>query len=603
MVVPEGWKYVYLRDLGTFSKGRGISKNDAHSGGIPCVRYGELYTIHNDYIKHYYSHISEQVALSSVELKQGDILFAGSGETKEEIGKCAAFVDDLRVYAGGDIILFSPTVNINSVFLGFLFNTPVIANQKANKGQGDAIVHISANALGDIDFVCPPIEEQNAIAEVLSDTDGLITSLEKLIAKKKAIKQGAMQELLTGKKRMPGFSKEWVMETVGNYGEFISGNTFPLAYQGNRQGVYPFYKVSDFNNAGNQIEMGYSNNYISKETADYLKCNIISPKSVIFAKIGAAIFLERKKPAIHYCCIDNNMMAFTPNTKKCDAKFIWYLLQTIKFGDLVTATALPSINGKQIGAIIRPFPVDIKEQTAIASVLSDMDTEIEQLEKKVAKYRLIKQGMMQELLTGRIRLAEVESKSQKAPKGHNEKYDDAIAISAIVNAFYDEHFYLGRKKVQKLLYLLRRKQEADVSGFKKKAAGPYNEQVRYNGGESIAVKEGYITRKSSKMGSTFSKGKSIETALQYAGSIQEDIEWLYQKFKYYNTNKETNNLEVLATVDMAVCEIEKSGKVATLDTVKEVIRSNKEWAPKLEKPFFTDVAIEYAIKESKGLFS
>lgn len=158
-------------------------------------------------------------------------------------------------------------------------------------------------------------------------------------------------------------------------------------------------------------------------------------------------------------------------------------------------------------------------------------------------------------------------------------------------------------KVQKLLYLLRRKQEADVSGFKKKAAGPYNEQVRYNGGESIAVKEGYVVRKSSKMGSTFSKGKSIETALQYAGSMQEDIEWLHQKFKYYNTNKETNNLEVLATVDMAVREIEMAGKAVTLDAVKNVIRSNKEWAPKLKKVFFTDAAIEQAINESKELFA
>ena len=84
---------------------------------------------------------------------------------------------------------------------------------------------------------------------------------------------------------------------------------------------------------------------------------------------------------------------------------------------------------------------------------------------------------MQELLTGRIRLVEVDKKTESASKGHNQHYDDAIAISAIVNAFYDDRFILGRVKVQKLLYLLRRKQDADMSAFKKKAAGPYNKEA------------------------------------------------------------------------------------------------------------------------------
>lgn len=123
---------------------------------------------------------------------------------------------------------------------------------------------------------------------------------------------------------------------------------------------------------------------------------------------------------------------------------------------------------------------------------------------------------MQELLTGRIRLVDTVTQAyaatdaKSAPKGHNPKYDDAIAFSAIVNAFYDERYSLGRVKVQKLLYLLRRKQNADVSEFKKKAAGPYNEKTRYNGGESIAIKEGYVVRESSAKGSKFSRGENID---------------------------------------------------------------------------------------------
>lgn len=158
-------------------------------------------------------------------------------------------------------------------------------------------------------------------------------------------------------------------------------------------------------------------------------------------------------------------------------------------------------------------------------------------------------------------------------------------------------------KVQKLLYLLRRKQGVDVSAFKKKAAGPYNEEARYKGGESIAIKNSYIVVERDKMGSKFRKGSSIDAALKYVGNMQSGIDWLVEKFRFYNTNKETKNLEVLATVDMAVCELEKNGKAINLDIVKDVLRANKEWAPKLQKPYFTDVAIKLAIIESKKLFS
>lgn len=180
--------------------------------------------------------------------------------------------------------------------------------------------------------------------------------------------------------------------------------------------------------------------------------------------------------------IDNRYREYCFKTEKIKAQFKYYC----------AGTKVTGISKTNIAKIALLFPTDTVEQSAIASILLDMDAEMEQLEKKLEKYRLIKQGMMQELLTGRIRLVETEKKPETAPKGHNQYYDDAIAISAIVNAFYDDRFILGRVKVQKLLYLLRRKQDADVSAFKKKAAGPYNEETRYKGGESIAIKSGYI---------------------------------------------------------------------------------------------------------------
>ena len=197
----ESWVVRRLGDVGSFSKGQGIRKDESNSGQIPCIRYGELYTKHNDYIKKCYSYISSDVAKGSKKLKCGDILFAGSGETKAEIGKCAAFIHVYEAYAGGDIVIFSPK-DANSLFLGYLLNTPVIASQKASRGQGDAVVHISSNQLKNIEVYLPSLSEQIRISTILTDLDRDIEALEQKIAKYKCIKTGMMQNLLTGKIRL-----------------------------------------------------------------------------------------------------------------------------------------------------------------------------------------------------------------------------------------------------------------------------------------------------------------------------------------------------------------------------------------------------------------
>ena len=195
------WKVKRLGKLGGFLKGSGVTRDESASGNLACVRYGELYTRHNDCIKSFYSWISPEVAATATPLEQGDILFAGSGETREEIGKCAAFVDDIEAYAGGDIVVLR-SKKADPRFLGYYLNTGPINRQKASKGQGDAVVHISAAALADIQCALPCITEQTAIAAILSDIDAEITALEARLSKARQIKRGMMQELLTGRTRL-----------------------------------------------------------------------------------------------------------------------------------------------------------------------------------------------------------------------------------------------------------------------------------------------------------------------------------------------------------------------------------------------------------------
>ena len=195
------WVRKRLGELGAFSKGRGIKREDVSDTGFPCIRYGELYTRYKDYFLNPVSRIPPAVALQAVPIKKGDLLFAGSGETAEEIGICAAYLGEGPAYAGGDLIALTPSGQ-NSIYLGHLMNHPTVATQKARMGQGDAVVHISARNLAQVRIELPPLTEQTAIAAVLSDMDAEIAALERRRAKTLAVKASMMQQLLTGRARL-----------------------------------------------------------------------------------------------------------------------------------------------------------------------------------------------------------------------------------------------------------------------------------------------------------------------------------------------------------------------------------------------------------------
>ncbi len=381
-VIPEDWEVSTMGQLGHFSKGQGISKDESASGDIPCIRYGEIYTLHDNYIKRFRSFISEEVAKTSKRLKQGDILFTASGETREEIGKSVAFIDHIEAYVGGDVIVLSPKYG-NSLFYGYLFNSPLVEKQKASKGQGDAVVHISASNLSNIQIPLPPLPEQKAIATALSDIDGLINSLSKLIEKKKKIKQGAMQELLTGKKRLEGFSGEWVELRLGDLADIYQPITISNS---------SFTDVGYYVYGANGI-VGRYDRYNHEKWQTTITCR------------GSTCGTVNK--TIDKCWITGNAMVINfDNSKAIDKLFMYYYISSQDFSNCITGTGQPQIVRSPLFNFIIKIPPTIEEQTAIATILSDMDSEIEKLQVKLEKYKAIKQGMMQELLTGRIRLLE-----------------------------------------------------------------------------------------------------------------------------------------------------------------------------------------------------
>ena len=198
----DPWQKVKLGDIGVLEKGYGVPKNKIITVGKKAITYGEIYTKYDFVIRNFYSYIDSITANESKEISCGAILFAGSGETLEDIGKCVAFIDNDVAYAGGDIIVFNPTIKVNSLLLSYILNSPSVNSQKREYGQGHSVVHIYAKDLSKVKLLLPPIEEQTAIAEVLSTADKEIEIAKAKLAAYRTQKRGLMQQLLTGKKRV-----------------------------------------------------------------------------------------------------------------------------------------------------------------------------------------------------------------------------------------------------------------------------------------------------------------------------------------------------------------------------------------------------------------
>jgi type I restriction enzyme S subunit len=232
----------------------------------------------------------------------------------------------------------------------------------------------------------PPTKaEQEAIAEALSDTDALIESLDQLITKKRHLKQGAMQELLTGKKRLPGFSWEWEVKTFGDVFNITAGgdvdSTRTISYQ-DQTHCYPIYSNA-LTDSGLYGYCSYADHQAGTITVTARgTLGFANYRDHAYTAIGRVLVLHPKQES------DGRFLAEAINNR-------------VKFA--IESTGVPQLTAPQISAYSLTIPLP-QEQTAIATILTDMDAEITTLETKLAKTRQIKQGMMQNLLTGRIRL-------------------------------------------------------------------------------------------------------------------------------------------------------------------------------------------------------
>lgn len=593
----NGWKTKKLGEVAEVCMCKRIFAHQTSKiGNIPFYKIGTFGKEADAYIS---SQLYEEYKAKYSYPEKGDVLISAAGT----LGRTVVFDGHPAYFQDSNIVwLKIDKSQLSNDYLAQYYKVIKWASS-----EGSTISRLYNGIIRDTEILLPPLKEQAAIAKALSDVDSLIFSLQKLIEKKKAIKQGAMQELLTGKKRLPEFSGEWNQFRLGEMTEIYSGGTPSTTISEYWGGSIPWMSSGELNNKKIYDVEGR----ITQKGMQNSSAHLIPKYCVLIGLAGQG--KTRGTAAYNYIslCTNQSIAAIYPNDKKFDSRFLYYIIDSMYESLRELSSGDGGRGGLTKGLIsnLEIYMPEVPEQQAVAQVLSDMDSEIEQLEKKLAKYQQIKQGMMQELLTGRIRLVDADVK--KSPEAHmvrekqhqpthNQHFDDAVMIAGIVNAFYSEKYPLGRKKVQKLLYLVRRKEQADISAFHKKAAGPYADEVRYKGGEPIAQKNKYIQVKRSEKGSRFEKGVQMQQALTYLQDWgkQGDVDWLVSQFQYTSVNE----LELLATVDMAICDLRREGKEISVASIKDLIHSNKEWRDKLKKAYFKDADIQRAIKRCQQLF-
>ena len=322
--------------------------------------------------------------LDKYTLNTGDIVFSRVGSIDRN-----AYVTENEsgwLFSGRLLRIRSISDSVNSKYLSFYFKLRATISRIESISVGQTMASLNTQLMNKFNVVLPAISEQRSIASALSEMDELIVSLENLIEKKKVIKQGAMQELLTGKKRLPGFEGEWTEYSL-NQLEYEQPTMYIVKSDHYFESGIPVLT------AGKTILLGYTH-----------ECDGIYEKGdvIIFDDFTTA----SKYITYKFKVKSSAMKLLTSRESNINLKFIFETMQLIDF----------KLNDHQrywiseYSKIRVLFPPTLEEQNAITDIISDMDGEIETLTQKLEKYRQIKQGMMQELLTGRIRLVDTASK-------------------------------------------------------------------------------------------------------------------------------------------------------------------------------------------------
>lgn len=406
-LIPDDWEVKSLGEVATIVGGGTPSTlNSAYwNGDIQWFTPAEL-SDSKKYVSKSERTITERgLKESSAKLlPKGTVLLT----TRASIGITAILENPASTNQG-----FQSLIAKNNCCSEFLYYViPLIKDEMLSRASGSTFAEISAKKLSTITFQLPPLPEQQRIAKALSDVDALISTTEKLIQKKKNIKQGAMQNLLTGKKRLPGFTKsteykqtelglipeDWDVITLSKY---ISDFIVPMRDKPtDLTGPIPWCRIEDFD--GKYLTDSKTNQGVSSETIKKMNLKIFPVNTLLVscsANLGKCAIVKKE------LITNQTFIGLVPNNN-VDIEYLFYKMsfEEKRLNDMATGTTISYLSREQFENYEISSPSIKQEQTAIANVLSSMDKEIETLNTKLEKYHNLKTAMMQQLLTGKIRL-------------------------------------------------------------------------------------------------------------------------------------------------------------------------------------------------------
>ncbi len=405
---PVDWEVVQLGELFSFSNGVNAPKS-SYGHGIPFVNVLEC-------ISHTHLTGDEVPGLVSLpkkttdrfKLQFGDIVFNRTSETQEEVGLAAAYVGKRPVVFGGFVIRGRPVgVSLDPFYSGYALRSAVVRSQITPSGQGAVRANISQENLRRVAVPVPTLSEQAFIAEALRDVDSLIDSLERLIAKKRDSKQASMQQILTAKTRLPGFGAKWKHTQLASLGDTYSGLSGKSKADFER-GTAKF--VTFLNVITNvvidpalceQVSVGASENQNVIRKGDLLfNGSSETPEEVAFCS-----FVDQDYGDIY---LNSFCFGFRPLTgSNINGYFMSYLIRSATGREVMKSLAQGSTRYNISKSSLKQASLELptlEEQNAIVDVIRDMDHEIQGLHERLKKTREIRQGMMQQLLTGKVRL-------------------------------------------------------------------------------------------------------------------------------------------------------------------------------------------------------
>ena len=398
----SGWTTKKLGEIGTIVRGKGIRRSETISKGMPCIRYGEIYTSYDILLDEPHSFVTKEIFDACPHIKHGDVVFTLTGENKEEIAKTLAYLGDEEIAAGGDLAIWKEH-GFNAKFLAYVMNSPQLLKAKALASNGDIIVHASLKKMAEIPIPIPPLAEQKRIVAKIDAAfekiDRLKANAEKNLTNAKELFQSALDEVMRPK-------RGWVEKRLGEVANIRVGPFGSSLHKADYvdNGV-PL--VNPCHMKDSKIADRISTQ-VSHDKAESLKEYRLKAGDIVFARrgeIGRLAFVSEKEDG--YLCGTGSL--FARFRERYDIQFLYFFFSSKSFVErlelLSTGTTMKSINSSALESMSFSVP-PMNDQQRLAKQLDSLSQKTKALQqnyaRQVADCAEMRQAILREAFEGRL---------------------------------------------------------------------------------------------------------------------------------------------------------------------------------------------------------